>query len=117
MWMHCSSKIVRKFTVRSLSCAGNLAQLQTSHRQADSTLDTNSENIDEILENMRHVSENLREFTEIIKARRRRSFALPLLKNTSRAAMSYTRLNFMRIAKGEVVPMNGLKKLCVWARW
>ena len=27
--------------------------------------------------------------------------------------MSYTRLNFVRIAKGEVVPMNGLKKLCV----
>lgn len=47
----------------------NLAQLQQLTGHLNSTLDTNSENIDEILENMRHVSENLREFTEIIKTR------------------------------------------------
>ena len=33
------------------------------------TLDTNSENIDELLDNFRHVSENLKEFTNTIKAR------------------------------------------------
>jgi phospholipid/cholesterol/gamma-HCH transport system substrate-binding protein len=33
------------------------------------TLDTNSENIDELLDNFRHVSENLREFTNTIKHR------------------------------------------------
>lgn len=37
--------------------------------QLDRTLNTNSENIDEILENMRHVSENLKEFTDTIKKR------------------------------------------------
>jgi phospholipid/cholesterol/gamma-HCH transport system substrate-binding protein len=35
----------------------------------NSTLDANSENIDELLENMRDVTENLREFTDNIKAR------------------------------------------------
>jgi ABC-type transporter Mla subunit MlaD len=33
------------------------------------TLDTNSENIDELLDNFRHVSENLKEFTNTIKSR------------------------------------------------
>lgn len=33
------------------------------------TLDTNSENIDELLDNFRHVSENLKEFTHTIKTR------------------------------------------------
>jgi phospholipid/cholesterol/gamma-HCH transport system substrate-binding protein len=33
------------------------------------TLDTNSENIDELLDNFRHVSENLKEFTDTIKRR------------------------------------------------
>ena len=47
----------------------NLAQLQLLTGQLNSTLDTNSENIDELLENMRHASENLREFTDIIKTR------------------------------------------------
>ena len=37
--------------------------------QLDRTLNTNSENIDEILENMRHVSENLKEVTDTIKTR------------------------------------------------
>lgn len=35
----------------------------------DSTLDVNSENIDELLENLRHVSQNLKEFTDTIKTR------------------------------------------------
>jgi phospholipid/cholesterol/gamma-HCH transport system substrate-binding protein len=35
----------------------------------DSTLDVNSENIDELLDNMRRISENLREFTATIKTR------------------------------------------------
>lgn len=47
----------------------NLAQLQRLTGQLNSTLDTNSENIDELLENMRHASENLREFTDLIKTR------------------------------------------------
>ncbi len=37
--------------------------------QLDRTLNTNSENIDEILENMRHISENLKQFTDTIKTR------------------------------------------------
>lgn len=35
----------------------------------DSTLDVNSENIDELLENLRHVSQNLKEFTDTIKTK------------------------------------------------
>jgi phospholipid/cholesterol/gamma-HCH transport system substrate-binding protein len=35
----------------------------------DTTLDVNSENIDELLENLRHVSENLKEFTNTIKTK------------------------------------------------
>lgn len=37
--------------------------------QLDRTLNSNSENLDEIIENMRHVSENLKQFTETIKTR------------------------------------------------
>jgi phospholipid/cholesterol/gamma-HCH transport system substrate-binding protein len=37
--------------------------------QLNSTLDTNTENIDEILDNMRRVTENLTSFTETIKTR------------------------------------------------
>lgn len=37
--------------------------------QLDRTLDTNAENIDELLENIRHVTENLKEFTDRIKSR------------------------------------------------
>jgi phospholipid/cholesterol/gamma-HCH transport system substrate-binding protein len=39
----------------------------TSH--LDSTLDANSENLDEIIDNLRHVTENLNSFTETIKTR------------------------------------------------
>jgi phospholipid/cholesterol/gamma-HCH transport system substrate-binding protein len=35
----------------------------------DSTLDANSESLDEIIDNLRHVTENLNEFTETIKTR------------------------------------------------
>jgi phospholipid/cholesterol/gamma-HCH transport system substrate-binding protein len=35
----------------------------------DSTLDANSENLDEIIDNLRHVTENLNSFTETIKTR------------------------------------------------
>jgi phospholipid/cholesterol/gamma-HCH transport system substrate-binding protein len=37
--------------------------------QLNRTLDTNSENIDEIIDNLRHVTENLNSFTETIKTR------------------------------------------------
>jgi phospholipid/cholesterol/gamma-HCH transport system substrate-binding protein len=37
--------------------------------QLDRSLDTNSENLDEILDNLRHVTENLNSFTETIKTR------------------------------------------------
>lgn len=37
--------------------------------QLDSTLNTNSDNIDEIIENMTHITENLKAFTETIKTR------------------------------------------------
>lgn len=37
--------------------------------QLDRTMNTNSENFDEIIENMRHVSENLKQFTDTIKTR------------------------------------------------
>ena len=37
--------------------------------QLDSTLDANSENLDEIIDNLRHVTENLNSFTETIKTR------------------------------------------------
>jgi len=46
-----------------------LASAQSLTAQLDRTLDTNSENIDEILENMRHVTDNLKEFTDTIKTR------------------------------------------------
>jgi phospholipid/cholesterol/gamma-HCH transport system substrate-binding protein len=37
--------------------------------QLNRSLDTNSENLDEILDNLRHVTENMNEFTETIKTR------------------------------------------------
>lgn len=37
--------------------------------QLDSTLDANSESLDEIIDNLRHVTENLNSFTETIKTR------------------------------------------------
>ena len=37
--------------------------------QLDRTLDTNSENLDEIIDNLRHVTENMNAFTETIKTR------------------------------------------------
>lgn len=46
-----------------------LANADSLTDQLNSTLDTNSGNIDDIIENMRHASENLRQFTETIKTR------------------------------------------------
>lgn len=46
-----------------------LANADTLTDQLNSTLDTNSGNIDDIIENMRHASENLKQFTETIKTR------------------------------------------------
>jgi phospholipid/cholesterol/gamma-HCH transport system substrate-binding protein len=46
-----------------------LASVDALTDQLDSTLNANSENLDEILENMRHVTENLKQFTDTIKAR------------------------------------------------
>lgn len=37
--------------------------------QLNSTLNTNTENLDEILDNLRHITENMNEFTETIKTR------------------------------------------------
>jgi phospholipid/cholesterol/gamma-HCH transport system substrate-binding protein len=37
--------------------------------QLNSTLSTNTENLDEILENLRHITDNMNEFTETIKTR------------------------------------------------
>ena len=37
--------------------------------QLNQTLNTNAENLDEILDNLRHVTENLNAFTETIKTR------------------------------------------------
>jgi phospholipid/cholesterol/gamma-HCH transport system substrate-binding protein len=37
--------------------------------QLNRTLDTNSENLDEIIDNLRHITENMNEFTETIKTR------------------------------------------------
>jgi len=37
--------------------------------QLDRTLDTNTENLDEILDNLRHITDNMNEFTETIKTR------------------------------------------------
>ena len=42
---------------------------QSATAQLDRSLDTNSENIDELLDNLRHTSENLKEFTDTIKTR------------------------------------------------
>lgn len=51
----------------------NLRQALTSASsltdQLDRTLNSNAENIDEVLDNMRHISENLKEFTNTIKER------------------------------------------------
>jgi phospholipid/cholesterol/gamma-HCH transport system substrate-binding protein len=46
-----------------------LASAQSLTDQLNRLMNTNSENLDEILENMRHVSENLKEFTDTIKTR------------------------------------------------
>ena len=37
--------------------------------QLDRTLDTNAENLDEIIDNLRHITENMNSFTETIKTR------------------------------------------------
>jgi phospholipid/cholesterol/gamma-HCH transport system substrate-binding protein len=46
-----------------------LVSVNTLTDQLDSTLNANSENLDEIFENVRHITENLKQFTETIKAR------------------------------------------------
>ncbi len=46
-----------------------LANADSLTDQLNSTLETNSGNLDDIIENMRHASENLRQFTETIKMR------------------------------------------------
>ena len=46
-----------------------LASANVLTDQLNQTLNTNSENLDEILDNLRHVSENLNVFTETIKTR------------------------------------------------
>lgn len=46
-----------------------LANADALTDQLNSTLDTNTGNIDDIIENMRHASENLKQFTETIKMR------------------------------------------------
>ncbi|MGD0076233.1 MAG: MlaD family protein [Candidatus Binataceae bacterium] len=55
------------------AAVGNLRQALASAvqltDQLDSTLNTNSENLDEIIDNLRHVTENLNSFTETIKTR------------------------------------------------
>ena len=51
----------------------NLRQVLTSANvltdQLNQTLNTNAENLDEILDNLRHVTDNLNSFTETIKTR------------------------------------------------
>jgi phospholipid/cholesterol/gamma-HCH transport system substrate-binding protein len=46
-----------------------LDNAQALTAQLNRTLDTNSENLDEIIDNLRHVTENLNSFTETIKTR------------------------------------------------
>jgi len=47
----------------------SLDRMVTITSQLDSTLNTNSENLDEIIDNLRHITENMNEFTETIKTR------------------------------------------------
>jgi ABC-type transporter Mla subunit MlaD len=46
-----------------------LASADVLTEQLNQTLNTNAENLDEILDNLRHVTNNLNEFTETIKTR------------------------------------------------
>ncbi len=57
---------IRQAVVELRRSLTNVTDL-TAH--LNQTLDTNSENIDELLDNFRHVSENLKEFTNTIKSR------------------------------------------------
>jgi phospholipid/cholesterol/gamma-HCH transport system substrate-binding protein len=47
----------------------SLASAVTLTAQLNRTLDTNTENLDEILDNLRHITDNMNEFTETIKTR------------------------------------------------
>jgi phospholipid/cholesterol/gamma-HCH transport system substrate-binding protein len=57
--LHASLETLRK----------TLDSAQSLTDQLDRTMNTNSENIDEILENLRHITENMTEFTNTIKTR------------------------------------------------
>jgi phospholipid/cholesterol/gamma-HCH transport system substrate-binding protein len=46
-----------------------LANANSLTDQLNRTMNTNAENLDEIIENMRHISENMKEFTNTIKTR------------------------------------------------